>query len=129
MNIKKLAVLLAIVALVAAFFVFDLNQYFSLDAIKAQQQALNTQVIENPLIAGGIFFVVYVLVTALSLPGAALMTLAGGAIWPWLGPGYRVFRLQPWRYSGHADQPISVAGLGAAALWPTPETAERRHRT
>ncbi|MBA6419332.1 FAD-dependent oxidoreductase [Pseudomonas sp. 5Ae-yellow] len=80
MNIKKLAVLLAIVALVAAFFVFDLNQYFSLDAIKAQQQALNTQVIENPLIAGGIFFVVYVLVTALSLPGAALMTLAGGAL-------------------------------------------------
>lgn len=80
MNIKKLAVLLAIVALVAAFFVFDLNQYFSLDAIKAQQQALNTQVMDNPLIAGGIFFVVYVLVTALSLPGAALMTLAGGAL-------------------------------------------------
>ena len=80
MNIKKLAVLLAIVALVAAFFVFDLNQYFSLDAIKAQQQALNTQVMDTPLIAGGIFFVVYVLVTALSLPGAALMTLAGGAL-------------------------------------------------
>ncbi|MGB3597896.1 MAG: hypothetical protein WBA27_12935 [Pseudomonas neustonica] len=80
MNIKKLAVLLAIVALVAAFFVFDLNQYFSLDAIKAQQQALNTQAMDNPLIAGGIFFVVYVLVTALSLPGAALMTLAGGAL-------------------------------------------------
>ena len=80
MNIKKLAVLLAIVALIIAFFVFDLNQYFSLDAIKAQQQALNAQVLENPLVAGGLFFAAYVLVTALSLPGAALMTLVGGAL-------------------------------------------------
>ncbi|MEH6685674.1 MAG: FAD-dependent oxidoreductase [Halopseudomonas sabulinigri] len=80
MNIKKLAVLLAIIALVVAFFVFDLNQYFSLDAIKAQQTALNAQVVANPLIAGGLFFAAYVLVTALSLPGAALMTLAGGAL-------------------------------------------------
>ena len=80
MNIKKLAVLLAFVALVAAFFVFDLNQYFNLDAIKAQQQALNAKVTENPLVASGIFFVVYVLVTALSLPAATLMTLAGGAL-------------------------------------------------
>ena len=80
MNIKKLAVLLAIIALIVAFFVFDLNQYFSLEAIKAQQNALNAQVMANPLLAGGLFFAAYVLVTALSLPGAALMTLAGGAL-------------------------------------------------
>jgi len=80
MNFKKAVVLLAIAALVAAFFLFDLNQYFSLDAIKAQQQNLNAQVVANPLLAGGLFFIVYVAVTALSLPGAALMTLAGGAL-------------------------------------------------
>ncbi|MEH6490958.1 FAD-dependent oxidoreductase [Halopseudomonas sp.] len=80
MNLKKAVVLLAIAALIAAFFLFDLNQYFSLDAIKAQQQNLNAQVVANPLLAGGLFFIVYVAVTALSLPGAALMTLAGGAL-------------------------------------------------
>ncbi|GAA6130560.1 FAD-dependent oxidoreductase [Halopseudomonas sabulinigri] len=80
MNLKKAAVLLALVALIVAFFVFDLNQYFSLDAIKAQQQNLNAQVTANPLLAGGLFFLAYVAVTALSLPGAALMTLAGGAL-------------------------------------------------
>ncbi len=80
MNLKKAAALLAIVALIVAFFVFDLNQYFSLDAIKAQQQNLNAQVVANPLLAGGLFFLAYVAVTALSLPGAALMTLAGGAL-------------------------------------------------
>lgn len=80
MNLKKAAVLLALVALIVAFFVFDLNQYFSLDTIKAQQQNLNAQVTANPLLAGGLFFLAYVAVTALSLPGAALMTLAGGAL-------------------------------------------------
>lgn len=80
MKAGKLIALLIIAALVASFFLFDLNQYFSLEQIKAQQQALNEQVSANPLLAAGIFFAVYVLVTSLSLPGAALMTLLGGAV-------------------------------------------------
>ena len=87
MKTGKLLLLALIAALVAGFFIFDLNQYFSLDALKAQQQALNAQVAANPWLAAGIFFVVYVLVTALSLPGAALMTLVGGALFG-LGWGF-----------------------------------------
>ncbi len=80
MKTGKIIVLLVIAALVAGFFLFDLNQYFSLEEIKAQQATLNAQVSANPWLAGGIFFAIYVLVTALSLPGAALMTLLGGAL-------------------------------------------------
>ena len=85
MNSRKIAVLALILVLLAGFFVFDIGQYFSLDAIKTQQAALDAQVEAHPWLAGGVFFIVYVLVTALSLPGAALMTLAGGALFGLFG--------------------------------------------
>lgn len=80
MNSRKIALMGLILALLGSFFVFDLGQYLSLDALKAQQAALNAQVMSNPWQAAGLFFVAYVAVTALSLPGAALMTLLGGAL-------------------------------------------------
>jgi pyruvate/2-oxoglutarate dehydrogenase complex dihydrolipoamide dehydrogenase (E3) component/uncharacterized membrane protein YdjX (TVP38/TMEM64 family) len=80
MNSRKLALMGLILALLGSFFVFDLGQYLSLDALKAQQAALNAQVAAQPWQAAGLFFLAYVLVTALSLPGAALMTLLGGAL-------------------------------------------------
>lgn len=80
MKAGKIIVVLLIAALVASFFVFDLNQYFSLEWLKSQQENLNAQVAANPYLAAAIFFGVYVVVTALSLPGAALMTLVGGAL-------------------------------------------------
>ena len=80
MNSRKLVLMGVILALIGSFFVFDLGQYLSLDAIKAQQAALNAQVSAEPLVAAGVFFAAYVAVTALSLPGAALMTLLGGAL-------------------------------------------------
>lgn len=89
MKAGKILALLVIAALVASFFLFDLNEYFSLEQIKAQQQLLNAQVSANPLLAAGIFFAVYVLVTSLSLPGAALMTLLGGAVFG-LGWGFLI---------------------------------------
>lgn len=80
MNSRRLALLGLILALVAAFFVFDLGQYLGLEALKAEQAALDAQVAANPWQAAGLFFLTYVAVTALSLPGAALMTLLGGAL-------------------------------------------------
>lgn len=78
-NIKILLALV-IVALVAAFFVYDLGQYLSLDYLKAQHQSLVTYTTENKAVAISAFFLLYVSVAALSLPGAAILTLAGGAI-------------------------------------------------
>lgn len=80
MNSRKLALLGLILALIASFFIFDLSQYLTLSSLKAQQTALQAQVVSNPWLAGGVFFAVYVGVTGLSLPGASLMTLVAGAL-------------------------------------------------
>ena len=80
MERRRLALLGLILALVAAFFVFDLGQYLDLARLKAEQAALAAQVAAHPWRAAGLFFLVYVAVTALSLPGATLMTLVAGAL-------------------------------------------------
>jgi len=76
----KLGLLLLIVAAIAAFFILDLGSYFTLESLKGRQADLARLVEEQPLLVIGTFFLVYVAVTALSLPGAAIMTLAAGAV-------------------------------------------------
>ncbi|HRH04776.1 MAG TPA: FAD-dependent oxidoreductase [Burkholderiaceae bacterium] len=80
MNYKKIAILLGIIALIVAFFAFDLGRYFSLNSIKESQHYLQALYSERPVFMAAAFFAAYVAVTALSLPGATIMTLAGGAI-------------------------------------------------
>jgi pyruvate/2-oxoglutarate dehydrogenase complex dihydrolipoamide dehydrogenase (E3) component/uncharacterized membrane protein YdjX (TVP38/TMEM64 family) len=80
MSKGRIAVLAAIAALIAAFFVFDLGQYLTLDYFKAQQAAIDAYFRAHPLPTAAIYFAIYVAVTGLSLPGAALMTIVGGAI-------------------------------------------------
>lgn len=71
---------MVIVALIVAFFAFDLGQYFTLDFFKSKQADIDAYYAANPVKTGLIFFLIYIAVTGLSLPGAAIMTLAGGAI-------------------------------------------------
>ncbi len=69
------------------FFVFDLGQYLTLDFIKTQQGTLTGLYDRHPVPMLLGYFAMYVAVTALSLPGAVVMTLAGGAVfgfWPTL---------------------------------------------
>ena len=80
MKKTKLIVLILVVAAIAAFFIFDLGKYFSLDYFKSQQALIEGYYAANPVQTGLIFFLAYVAVTALSLPGAAIMTLVAGAI-------------------------------------------------
>ena len=80
MNARKFLLILALAALIGAFFVFDLGRFFSLDAIKSQQAVIEAYRSAQPALTAGVFFLVYVAVTGLSLPGAAIMTLAGGAV-------------------------------------------------
>ncbi|WP_417439299.1 FAD-dependent oxidoreductase [Idiomarina sp.] len=80
MSLKKLLLLLIIVALFISAFVFDLTQYLSLDVLKEKQQQLNQLFIDYPFQVFAIYFVVYVAATALSLPGATILTLGSGAI-------------------------------------------------
>jgi pyruvate/2-oxoglutarate dehydrogenase complex dihydrolipoamide dehydrogenase (E3) component/uncharacterized membrane protein YdjX (TVP38/TMEM64 family) len=77
---KRLLLLAALAALVAAYFALDLGQYLSLDYFKARQAAIEAYRAGHPWQTALVFFLVYVAVTGLSLPGATLMTLVGGAI-------------------------------------------------
>ena len=79
-TVGKLLLLVVVVALIGAFFAFDLGQYASLEYLKSVHADVVAEVQANPLSASLIYFVGYVLVTGLSLPGAAVMTLAGGAV-------------------------------------------------
>jgi len=80
MRSGRLLLLGVLAALVAAYFTFDLGQYLSLDYFKMQQAAIESYRASHPWQTALLFFLVYVAVTGLSLPGAALMTLVGGAI-------------------------------------------------
>jgi pyruvate/2-oxoglutarate dehydrogenase complex dihydrolipoamide dehydrogenase (E3) component/uncharacterized membrane protein YdjX (TVP38/TMEM64 family) len=80
MSKKKLIVLALLIALIVAFFAFDLGRFLSLDYIKSRQAEFNALAAEKPLLVGGAFFAIYVAATALSFPGATVLTLAAGAI-------------------------------------------------
>ena len=80
MNRNKLLLLLAVVGLVGLFFAFDGGRFFNLASAKQAQQELAALYAARPLSVLGGFFAVYVGVTALSLPGAAILTLLSGAI-------------------------------------------------
>ena len=80
MNPRKLLLVLALGLLIGAFFLFDLGRFFGLDYFKSQQAAIEAYRAAHPGLTAGIFFAVYVAVTGLSLPGAAIMTLVAGAI-------------------------------------------------
>ncbi len=80
MNTRKLLLLLVLAILVGVFFALDLGRFFSLDYFKSQQVAIEAYRAAQPALTAGIFLAVYVAVTGLSLPGAAIMTLVAGAI-------------------------------------------------
>ncbi len=80
MSKKKLLLVLALIALAVAFFALDLGRFLSLEYVKSRQAELAALAAERPLAVAAAFFAIYVTVTALSLPGAAIMTLAAGAI-------------------------------------------------
>jgi pyruvate/2-oxoglutarate dehydrogenase complex dihydrolipoamide dehydrogenase (E3) component/uncharacterized membrane protein YdjX (TVP38/TMEM64 family) len=80
MTHRKLLLLAVLAALVAAFFALDLGRFFSLEYIRGARADFAALYQADPLPVIGAFFAVYVAVTALSLPGAAIMTLLAGAI-------------------------------------------------
>ncbi|MGI9216978.1 MAG: FAD-dependent oxidoreductase [Hydrogenophaga sp.] len=79
MNLRKALLLAAVLAGIVAFFAFDLDRFFSLAFIQDSQQQFAALYDQRPVLVTLVYFVVYVVITALSLPGAAIMTLAAGA--------------------------------------------------
>jgi pyruvate/2-oxoglutarate dehydrogenase complex dihydrolipoamide dehydrogenase (E3) component/uncharacterized membrane protein YdjX (TVP38/TMEM64 family) len=77
---KRLPVLIALLAIIAAFFYFDLGHYLTLAGLKQSQAQFADYYRQAPVAVIAVFFLIYVAVTGASLPGAAILTLAAGAL-------------------------------------------------
>jgi uncharacterized membrane protein YdjX (TVP38/TMEM64 family) len=80
MKTNKLILLTTVVVLITLFFYFDLLKYLSLEYFQAQRQAIVNYYDTNPWQTLLIYFVIYLVVTGLSLPGATVLTLIAGAV-------------------------------------------------
>jgi uncharacterized membrane protein YdjX (TVP38/TMEM64 family) len=77
---QRWLLVVVVAVLVAAFFLLDLGRFLDLGYLKSVRDAAVAAAHGNPVRATALFFTAYVLVTALSLPGAAVMTLGAGAV-------------------------------------------------
>lgn len=78
--VPKLILIIVVASLIILFQIYGLSEYFTIGFIKENQALLANFYATNPILTTTIFFLGYVLVTALSLPGAVIMTLAAGAL-------------------------------------------------
>ena len=77
---KKLGLIGLVALIVVVFIALDLGQYLTLEYIKSQQGHIEAFYAENQLLALASFFLLYIVVTGVSLPGAAILTLVAGAV-------------------------------------------------
>jgi uncharacterized membrane protein YdjX (TVP38/TMEM64 family) len=80
MNTKKMIIALVGIVIIALFFYLDVQRFLTLAALKANRQLLLDYHTSHKLAMVAGFMAIYIIQTALSLPGAAIMSLASGAI-------------------------------------------------
>ena len=80
MDKKKFIVFVVLAVLIGLFFVFDLGRHLTLESLKANRDALRAYYEGHRGAMIALFIVIYIIQTALSLPGAAVLSLAGGAV-------------------------------------------------
>ncbi|WP_372655569.1 FAD-dependent oxidoreductase [Halobacteriovorax sp.] len=79
-KMTKLLIVVVIAALLFSTYYFNLTQYLTLDFLKDNRALLESYYANNTLKTVAIYFIIYILTTALSIPGAVILTLAAGAI-------------------------------------------------
>ena len=80
MKISRIMLLLIIAIFFGLFFIFNLQQYLSLDTLKSNQAFIEAYCNNHYGLTVFFYSLLYVVITSLSLPGATILTLAGGAI-------------------------------------------------
>lgn len=91
MNLKKLFLLLIGLTAIGLFFYLDLGRFLTLESLKANRQLLQQYYADHAVLLVVVFMLIYIVQTALALPGAAILSLSAGAIFgPWLGTLYAV---------------------------------------
>ena len=79
-NAKKIVVIVVAVVLIAVYFILDLGRFFNLAYLKGSQEVFSALYAEHKTAVIVSYMGIYILITALSLPGAVVLTLAGGAL-------------------------------------------------
>ncbi len=79
-HINKIIIVIVIIAVIAAFKIFNLGDYLTLKYLKESQLKFQAMYSENRVTVIAVYMLIYILSTSLSLPGAAILTLAGGAL-------------------------------------------------
>ena len=79
-SLTKIQLLIGIAILMALFFLMGWHNYFTLAHLKTQQEAILAYSHTHPGLTKIYYSLIYIIVTGLSLPGATVLTLAGGAI-------------------------------------------------
>jgi uncharacterized membrane protein YdjX (TVP38/TMEM64 family) len=83
---RKIVVAACLAGLVAAYFLFDLGRFFSLDYLKQSREQFQNLYEAHTFLVLGVYFLIYVTVAALGLPAATVVTLAGGGLFGlWVG--------------------------------------------
>jgi dihydrolipoamide dehydrogenase len=116
MKPSQTVLLSSIAILISSFFLFDLDQFLTLTALKSQQYAIQAYYQAHPLAALSGYLLIYIVATALSLPGATILTLAGGAIFG-LGWGIIIVSIA---------STVGATGAFLAARFLFKETVERK---
>jgi pyruvate/2-oxoglutarate dehydrogenase complex dihydrolipoamide dehydrogenase (E3) component/uncharacterized membrane protein YdjX (TVP38/TMEM64 family) len=80
MRLRQTLLLLLLALAIGAFVALDLGRFLSFEQLKASQASFAQLHAEQPFTVAVVYFLVYVLATALSFPGATIITLAGGAV-------------------------------------------------
>jgi len=83
---KKIAIILIAIVIITIFYIFDLDRFLTLSYIKNSQENFKALLSEHTLFVIACYMGIYILVTSISLPGATVLTLAGGALFGlWVG--------------------------------------------
>ncbi len=77
---QRIAIVIVVIALIAIFNIFQLDRYFSLSYLKTSQESFAALYAQHRVMVIGTYMIIYIIATALSLPGAVVLTLAGGAL-------------------------------------------------
>ncbi|PIT77125.1 FAD-dependent oxidoreductase [Limnohabitans sp. G3-2] len=80
MRLRQIVLLVLLALAIGAFVALDLGAYLSFEQLKASQALLDQRYAQQPVLVAAVYFGVYVLATALSIPGAVIITLGGGAV-------------------------------------------------
>lgn len=91
MNRSKTIVVLTVLLIIVFFFYFDLGRFLTLESLKVNRQLLLSFYADHTLLMVVAFMAIYIIQTALALPGAVILSLSAGAIFgPLMGTLYAV---------------------------------------